>query len=237
VRAAASTSANVLTSLPQGSSVYVTGVGSEWSRISLSSGQIGYIYNTLLSDTKPAAPTSPPTSAPTSPPTAAPTTPPASGLSFARPGSASAAVHNLEQIRPYIRANGDKHYSSFTVNGNNTITVDGLTLAYQSVASYGMTHYDGLAVSVAMGETPPRNRSTASGIPAQRGLIAMKLPAYGGLPFGTVVFVEGYGLAVLADRGTLSSKTQVDLCYNAGESSYVRYYGWAMQRMFIISTP
>lgn len=233
VRQTASTSGSILVTLQGGVAVNVTGIGQGWTRILLSSGTTGYVSSGLLSDTKPVVPetTTPPTS----------TNPPAGGtntLNFTNPGTTQAAVYNFNLISPYLKRNGDKSYASFVDNGNGTITVDGLTFSYTSVASHGMTHYDGVAVSRYLGENPPRNRPTSSGIMAQRGIVAMKLVASGGLPFGTVVFVEGYGLAIVGDRGlTGSSSVTVDLCYDADESPYVRPYGWAIQRMYVIAIP
>lgn len=40
----------------------------------------------------------------------------------------------------------------------------------------------------------------------------------GGLPYGTVVFVEGYGLGVIGDCGNFGSN-MLDLCLDAGEIS------------------
>lgn len=235
VRRQPNTSSDILARLSRGTAVKVTGEGTGWSRVALSSGT-GYISSSLLTGTKP---TTPPTTAPTTPaPTNPPTTPPSgSTINFVKAGSTSAAWTNFEKLRPYLRKNGDRNYNSFTNNGNGTITVDGLTFAYTSAHDYGATHYDGVQVSRARGENPVRNRNTASGIPAQRGLVAMRSINLGGLPFGTVVFVEGYGLAVVADRGPLSSRIQIDLCYDPDESGSVRPYGFKVQKTYIISIP
>lgn len=234
VRSEPSTGAAIVTSLSRGASVKVTGEGNGWSRISINAGT-AYISSSLLTATKPTTPT---TTAPTSPPTAAPTTPPAgSSINFVQPGSASAATTNFNRLKPHLRKNGEQNYTSFKNNGDGTITVDGMTFAYSSVHSYGATHYDGVQVSRSRGENPVRNRSTASGIPAQRGLVATKSVNLGGLPFGTVVFVEGYGLAIVADRGPLNDRIQIDLCYDPDEAKSVRPYGFRVQQTYIISIP
>ena len=43
--------------------------------------------------------------------------------------------------------NGDQNYYHFTDNGND-ITVDGVTVAYDSMMNHMITHYDGLALSL-----------------------------------------------------------------------------------------
>lgn len=218
VRRQPNTNSDVLARLSRGTAVKVTGEGTGWSRVALNSGT-GYISSQLLTGTKP-------------------TTPPSgSTINFVKAGSTSAAWTNFEKLRPHLRKNGDKNYNSFKNNGDGTITVDGLTFAYTSAHDYGATHYDGVQVSRSRGENPVRNRNTASGIPAQRGLVAMRSINLGGLPFGTVVFVEGYGLAVVADRGPLNNRIQIDLCYDPDESGSVRPYGFKVQKTYIISIP
>lgn len=118
----------------------------------------------------------------------------------------------------------NRHYEEFSDNGDGTITVDGVIFSY--IEKYGQryaTHYDGLEVcrqsiranggKCWLGHTSPVNHNTGSGIPAQRGIVAVPASETSIYPRGTVVFVRGYGLAVVGDR----SNRYFDLCYDAGE--------------------
>jgi 3D (Asp-Asp-Asp) domain-containing protein len=61
-----------------------------------------------------------------------------------------------------------------------------------------------------VGEGP--GDKTACGVPTQFGVIATHLWGYGdNIPFGTVMFVEGYGIGVVGDVGRLL-KSDIDLC-------------------------
>jgi 3D (Asp-Asp-Asp) domain-containing protein len=61
-----------------------------------------------------------------------------------------------------------------------------------------------------VGKSP--GNTTACGVPTQLGVIATHLWGYGdNIPFGTVMFVEGYGIGVVCDVGRLT-KTDIDLC-------------------------
>lgn len=119
----------------------------------------------------------------------------------------------------------NRHYEVFTENGDGTITVDGVTFGYlEKYGSRRATHYDGLEVCIQsiranggrcwLGHTSPVNHNTGSGIPAQRGIVAVPASEVGVYPRGTVLFVRGYGIAVVGDR----SNSYFDLCYDAGES-------------------
>ncbi|CUU08476.1 MAG: 3D domain-containing protein [Fimbriimonadales bacterium] len=51
---------------------------------------------------------------------------------------------------------------------------------------------------------------TATGLPAGYGLVAVDPRV---IPFGTVLYVEGYGMAIAADRGRAIRGNKIDLCY------------------------
>lgn len=51
---------------------------------------------------------------------------------------------------------------------------------------------------------------TATGIPAGYGLVAVDPRV---IPLGTVLYIEGYGMAIAADRGRAIRGYKIDLCY------------------------
>jgi 3D (Asp-Asp-Asp) domain-containing protein len=51
---------------------------------------------------------------------------------------------------------------------------------------------------------------TASGLPAQFGVVAVDPRV---IPLGTRVFVEGYGFAIAADKGSAIKGHKIDLCF------------------------
>ncbi|MER3403209.1 MAG: hypothetical protein C4337_07970 [Armatimonadota bacterium] len=51
---------------------------------------------------------------------------------------------------------------------------------------------------------------TASGLPAGYGLVAVDPRV---IPFGSVLYIEGYGMAIAADRGRAIRGHKIDLCY------------------------
>lgn len=137
----------------------------------------------------------------------------------------STVLSSFDQIKPLLNKNGKMNYLSFSDNGNGTITVDGKTFDYTSVSKRRITAFDGLEVCVNTGcHSPAKNHNTASGVPAQRGLVAtygqhIDGKVYPTLPMGTIVFIEGYGLGVVADlHGVSSNHELLDACYDPGET-------------------
>ncbi len=51
---------------------------------------------------------------------------------------------------------------------------------------------------------------TATGLPAGYGLVAVDPKV---IPFGTVLYIEGYGMAIAADRGRAIRGNKIDLCF------------------------
>ena len=104
------------------------------------------------------------------------------------------------------------------------------------------THYDGVAVcrhqiksrggKCRLGHTDPANHSTGSGIPAQRGLVAVGAGEIGIFPRGTVLFIRGYGFAVVADR----SGGNLDLCYDADECKLLTRSN-SVSAIYVIARP
>ena len=153
---------------------------------------------------------------------------------------------SFNKIKDLLIKNGNANYKSFKDNGNGTITVDGHTFSFIQQDKRAITMYDGLECCLQGGcHNPPINHNTASGIPAQRGLVASYGFRYNGkfvgtaLPLGTILFIEGYGLAVVADvHGNHSDSNLLDACYDAGEiRSGAVTWGKRAKRVYIISIP
>ena len=151
--------------------------------------------------------------------------------SFSTPGSTAAAEANFQIVASLLQRNGNANYLSFNDNGDGTITVDGSVLAVSQVYNWNSTCYDGYECAklsdFAYGDCNP----TASGILAQRGLIACN-----DLPMGAVVFVEDYGLAVVADRHVMGSGF-IDLSYDAHEIENGIGLATARRNVYLISIP
>lgn len=164
--------------------------------------------------------------------------PPEGGIKFVNPGNNSAAHANLKILKQYGLINKEgsssinRHYETFTDNGDGTITVDGITFTYsQEMPGRCATHYDGVAVcryrinrdgKCWLGHTTPTCHGTASGLLAQRGIVAVTKSDASIYPRGTVVFVRGYGMAVVGDR----SGGSFDLCYDADECKLLTRRNW-----------
>ncbi len=178
--------------------------------------------------------------------------PPSGSVSFVNPpsgGSNAVARTNHALLKQYGLINKEgsssinRHYETFTDNGNGTITVDGVTISYvQLMPGRRATHYDGVAVcrhSIAVnggvcfaGHTTPTCHGTACGLLAQRGIVAVPQSEIGTYPRGTVVFVIGYGMAVVGDR----SGSHFDVCYDADECSKLTRRNWT-NGIYIITSP
>jgi uncharacterized protein YabE (DUF348 family) len=161
-------------------------------------------------------------------------------------GVDSVVLASWNKIHNLLNKNGTRTYFTFKKNSDGTITVDGRTFKIKSSSSRTITMYDGLECCLNAGDhSPAINHETTSGIPAQRGLIA----TYGyhgdggligtNLPFGAIVFIEGYGLGVVADiHGVKSNPTLLDACFNPGElaagTASLAYGGHAV---YVLSVP
>lgn len=194
-------------------------------------------------------PTPAPTPVTTPAPTIQETEPPAitsqsiSNVGFVSPGSVSAAVANYNIVASMLNYNGNLTYNSFVDNGDGTITVDGVTFAVSSgPTSYRTTYYDGYECAKLTGiekaDVAPNGLAcnrTSTGILGARGVISKTMHG-GGLPYGTVVFVEGYGLGVIGDCGNFGTD-MLDLCLDAGEiqAGVQAYTG--NRNVYIISIP
>jgi len=156
----------------------------------------------------------------------------------------STVLNSFDQIKPLLKENGRQNYETFSDNGNGTITVDGKIFAYESVSKRRITSYDGLEVCMHMGDhSPAINHNTFSGIPAQRGLVAtygkrIDGKIYPTLPMGTVVFIEDYGLGVIADLHAVHSNHDLlDACFDPGETLGGQALPTANRTAYILSFP
>lgn len=70
------------------------------------------------------------------------------------------------------------------------------------------------------------NGVTASGMPAKKGVIAVDKRV---IPFGTKVYVPGYGYAVAGDTGGAIKGNRIDLCYD----SKAEAFGWGVRDVTI----
>ena len=155
-------------------------------------------------------------------------------------------LRSFDAISKYLLRNGNTSYKSFKDNKDGTITVDGRVYEVTDKGSRTITVYDGLDVCMQAGcHTPAINHKTASGVPAQRGLVATFAYRVDGkvvgtaLPMGTLVFVEGYGLGVVADiHGSRTNTGMLDVCYDPGEmrSGNVTVGKWT-RSVYILKLP
>lgn len=79
-------------------------------------------------------------------------------------------------------------------------TINGITFkSAMNVLATGYTPYDEGCTGI-----------TATGVKAEKGIIAADTKV---LPFGTKIYVPGYGYGVVADRGGAIKGNRIDLCY------------------------
>ena len=165
---------------------------------------------------------------------------------FNRNSLKSTVTGSLNKIKGYLAPQGNKSYSSFQDNGDGTITVDGVTFDYTSKKKRTITMYDGLECCLQAGcHSPAINHNTFSGVSAQRGLVATLGVKSGGsyvgtvLPMGSIVFIVGYGIGVVADiHGATNNPDMIDACYDAGEiRAGVATLGKINSNVYILDIP
>ena len=158
-----------------------------------------------------------------------------SGINFQTPGTNGSTATNFSLVSSLLVANGASNYLSFSDNGDGTITVDGVTFPVQGGAtSYTTTCYDGHACAEVLGYPDGMQVSnTATGLTPYRGMVAASA---GGFPFGTVLFVEDYGLCVVADRHGMGSN-YLDLAMNPYEISQGISLPTLDRRVYVIAIP
>ena len=156
-------------------------------------------------------------------------------------------LNSLSKISGLLHADGNRTYAAFRDNSNGTLTVDGHTFKYTAMKKRTVTMYDGLDCCLQKGcHSPAVNHNTLSGVAAQRGLVATYGIKSGSgsyisslLPMGTIVFIEGYGLGVVADvHGVKSNPDLIDACFDAGEiRAGVASFGRMYARVYILDVP
>ena len=70
---------------------------------------------------------------------------------------------------------------------------------------------------------------TATGLPAGYGLVAVDPRV---IPFGTVLYIEGYGMAIAADKGRAIRGHKIDLCYATRQQAM--QFGRRKVRVYIL---
>ncbi|MCJ7855222.1 G5 domain-containing protein [Lachnospiraceae bacterium NSJ-143] len=68
--------------------------------------------------------------------------------------------------------------------------------------------------------------TTSTGIPAKKGVVAID-PSV--IPYGTKLYIPGYGTAVAADTGGAINGNRIDLCYNTLSEAY----GWGRRSVTV----
>ncbi len=63
---------------------------------------------------------------------------------------------------------------------------------------------------------PYADGRTANGMKAQKGVVAVDTRV---IPFGTRLYIPGYGFAIAADRGSAIKGNRIDLCFNTYEEA------------------
>ena len=238
LRESPSTDSPVKQQLEYGKAIRVIALSKDWAKVRLAGGETGYVAKIYISQYPPVTTTSTTTTRATT--TKAPTTrrPAVTGqgespfqfVLSGKPDSIARANFNIIKeaglVNKEISSSINRHYENFKDNGDGTITVDGITFSYlEKYGSCYATHYDGVEVcryqirvrggKCSKGHTTPTNHNTGSGIPAQRGLVAVGSVQVDIYPRGTVLFIQDYGMAVVADR----SGGNLDLCYDPDECS------------------
>ncbi len=90
----------------------------------------------------------------------------------------------------------------------NTITIDGQTFTYSSVLTMTSTAYTAGVESTGKNPGDPGYGITASGLKAERGVVAVDTSV---IPLGTQLYVEGYGYAIAADTGSAIKGDKIDV--------------------------
>ncbi len=95
-------------------------------------------------------------------------------------------------------------------------TIDGMTFTKAiNMVSTAYTPYDSGCTGV-----------TASGMAASKGVAAVDTSV---IPFGTKLYIPGYGIAIAADTGGAINGNRIDLCYNTLSEAY----GWGRRNVTV----
>ncbi len=135
-------------------------------------------------------------------------------------------VHKLEEVeREVIKEPVDKIIEIGTkkkeaeikeTKSSSSGTIDGMTFTKAiNMVSTAYTPYDSGCSGV-----------TASGMAASKGVAAVDTSV---IPFGTKLYIPGYGIAVAADTGGAINGNRIDLCYNTISEAY----GWGRRTVTV----
>lgn len=73
---------------------------------------------------------------------------------------------------------------------------------------------------------------TATGLPARRGVVAVDPRV---IPLGSVLYVEGYGVALAADTGGAIRGRRIDVCFDTPREAY--RWGRRVVRVYVLQKP
>jgi 3D (Asp-Asp-Asp) domain-containing protein len=120
-------------------------------------------------------------------------------------------VSRQSESETVVRPLQDRVVSYGTRVVMNTTTVDGITITYWRALQFWATSYH-----------PAETGSdiTASGMRLQKGVVAID-PDY--IPYGTQMYIPGYGFAEAADTGSIIGRW-IDLGYS--DDDYVAWHQW-----------
>lgn len=110
-----------------------------------------------------------------------------------------------EPVDTIIQVGTKKKEEAKPVSSSNSI--DGLN--YKKTITMKSTAYTGNDAGC--------SGRTATGVKATKGIAAVDTSV---IPFGTKLYIPGYGIAVAADRGGAIKGNRIDLCYNTLSEAY-----------------
>lgn len=151
-------------------------------------------------------------------------------LSLTAPGSTASAEANYAVVASLNSVNGPFNYFDFEDNGDGTILVDGVVYSARSLGAFKTTCYDGYECAKVSGFAYGDVNVTASGMIPRRGMVASSSQ----FPMGTVLFIENYGFAVVADRHGMGDQF-LDLAMDPYEISQGVYLPTANRRVYVLS--
>jgi len=120
-------------------------------------------------------------------------------------------VSRQSESESIVRPSQDRVVTYGTLVVMHTTTVDGISITYWRALPFWATSYHPAETGSDM---------TASGMHLQKGVVAID-PDY--IPYGTQMYIPGYGSAVAADTGAIIGRW-IDLGYS--DDDYVAWHQW-----------